>query len=137
MYTYPIQKIVFMLQIMKALVLLQVRYKETRKADMVISSSSGSDTDDIGTFSGSSLGGLCYCIEIKDTILPPWVVCGVSAAMSSEGRSFLSTYILLNLSWSNCSAHSASRVACLHISHLRLMRFVFIAGLILILCQLA
>ncbi|THU74874.1 hypothetical protein C4D60_Mb04t38000 [Musa balbisiana] len=70
----------------------EVRCKEIRKADMVIASSCGSDTEDFETISGSSARGLCYSIEIKDTVLPPWIVCGICAAMSSDGRSFESTF---------------------------------------------
>lgn len=60
---------------------------------MVIPSSCGSDTEDFETISGSSARGICYSIEIKDTVLPPWIVCGICAAMSSDGRSFESTYV--------------------------------------------
>ncbi|KAJ8513878.1 hypothetical protein OPV22_004312 [Ensete ventricosum] len=70
----------------------EVRCKEIRKADMVIPSSRGSDTEDLETISGSSARGLCYSIEIKDTVLPPWIVCGICAAMSSDGRSFESIF---------------------------------------------
>ncbi|XP_064962945.1 uncharacterized protein LOC103974649 isoform X2 [Musa acuminata AAA Group] len=70
----------------------EVRCKEIRKADMVIPSSCGSDTEDFETISGSSARGICYSIEIKDTVLPPWIVCGICAAMSSDGRSFESTF---------------------------------------------
>ncbi|RZR71163.1 hypothetical protein BHM03_00003930 [Ensete ventricosum] len=70
----------------------EVRCKEIRKADMVIPSSCGSDTEDLETISGSSARGLCYSIEIKDTVLPPWIVCGICAAMSSDGRSFESIF---------------------------------------------
>ncbi|CAL9053314.1 unnamed protein product [Musa banksii] len=59
---------------------------------MVIPSSCGSDTEDFETISGSSARGICYSIEIKDTVLPPWIVCGICAAMSSDGRSFESTF---------------------------------------------
>ncbi|URD97052.1 downstream neighbor of Son [Musa troglodytarum] len=70
----------------------EVRCKEIRKADMVIPSSCGSDTEDFETMPGSSARGLCYSIEIKDTVVPPWIVCGICAAMSSDGRSFESIF---------------------------------------------
>lgn len=38
-----------------------------------------------------SKGNLCCSIEIKDTILPPWVISGICAAMSSEEKSFESS----------------------------------------------
>ncbi|XP_077242997.1 downstream neighbor of Son [Tasmannia lanceolata] len=36
--------------------------------------------------------GICYSIEIKDAILPPWTICGVCAAMGSDGRSFEASF---------------------------------------------
>ncbi|KAF6169922.1 hypothetical protein GIB67_034314 [Kingdonia uniflora] len=41
-----------------------------------------------GELSKESSTGVCYSIEIKDTVLPPWTVCGVCASMGGEGRSF-------------------------------------------------
>ncbi|WOK97574.1 hypothetical protein Cni_G06282 [Canna indica] len=70
----------------------EVRCREMRKADMVFPSSSESEMKDIETISGSSVGSFCYSIEVKDTVLPPWVVCGICAAMSSDGRSFESNF---------------------------------------------
>ncbi|KAG6506100.1 hypothetical protein ZIOFF_031415 [Zingiber officinale] len=62
--------------------------KEIRKADMIFTSSSGSNTSDTEMTPG--FGGLCFSVELKDTIIPPWVVYGVWSAMSAGGTSFQS-----------------------------------------------
>ncbi|XP_078447768.1 downstream neighbor of Son isoform X2 [Wolffia australiana] len=48
----------------------EVRYREMRRVD----------EDDAGP--------MCYSVELKDTILPPWVVSGLCAAMQAHGDSF-------------------------------------------------
>ncbi|XP_039131432.1 protein downstream neighbor of Son [Dioscorea cayenensis subsp. rotundata] len=65
----------------------QVRCKEMKRADLIVSSG-GINREDIEAISGLSSAGVCYSIEVKDTILPPWVVCKICAAMSSDGRSY-------------------------------------------------
>ncbi|XP_020091412.1 protein downstream neighbor of Son isoform X1 [Ananas comosus] len=71
----------------------EVRCKEMRKANMVVPSSRGSESEEqTEAILGSSGNGICYSIEIKDTILPPWIVSGVCATMSSDGRSFDSVF---------------------------------------------
>ncbi|KAJ0966352.1 hypothetical protein J5N97_027490 [Dioscorea zingiberensis] len=65
----------------------QVRCKEMKRADLIVSSGR-TGREDIESDSGLSSAGVCYSIEIKDTILPPWVVCRVCQAMSSDGRNF-------------------------------------------------
>lgn len=64
-----------------------------RKADMVVPSSSGSDREDAEAIPGLSGTGICYSLEIKDTVIPPWIVSGLCLAMSSDFRSFESTYV--------------------------------------------
>ncbi|XP_038977709.1 protein downstream neighbor of Son-like isoform X4 [Phoenix dactylifera] len=70
----------------------EVRCKEMRKADMVVPSSSASDTEDAEAIPGLSAAGFCYSLEIKDTVIPPWIVSGLCSAMSSDFRSFESTF---------------------------------------------
>jgi len=60
---------------------------------VILPYSSGSDADGAEDSLGSSGTAICYSIEIKDTILPPWTVSGLCAAMSSDGRSFESRYV--------------------------------------------
>lgn len=77
----------------------EVRCKEIKRADAVIPSSTGSDTDETEYILNPSAGSTSYSIEVKDTILPPWVICRLCAAMSSDGRtfeSFLTTQPLSN-----------------------------------------
>ena len=45
---------------------------------------------------GSS-AGFFYSIEIKDAYLPPWVICSLCEAMSSQGISFEARYEILAL----------------------------------------
>ncbi|GJN35554.1 hypothetical protein PR202_gb24342 [Eleusine coracana subsp. coracana] len=66
---------------------MQVKCREMRKADMGLFSSGGFDTD-LGSALASSSGNICYSMEIKDMILPPWVVSGICSAMSLDARSF-------------------------------------------------
>ncbi|RLN30802.1 protein downstream neighbor of Son [Panicum miliaceum] len=65
----------------------EVKCREMRRADMGLLSSGGFDTEPGSAFA-STAGNICYSMEIKDPILPPWVVSGVCAAMSSDARSF-------------------------------------------------
>ncbi|CAL4897621.1 unnamed protein product [Urochloa decumbens] len=65
----------------------EVKCREMRRADMGLLSSGGFDTEPGSAFA-STAGNICYSMEIKDPVLPPWVVSGVCAAMSSDARSF-------------------------------------------------
>ncbi|PUZ67963.1 hypothetical protein GQ55_3G476600 [Panicum hallii var. hallii] len=65
----------------------EVKCREMRRADMGLLSSGGFDTEPGSAFA-STAGNICYSMEIKDPILPPWVVSGVCTAMSSDARSF-------------------------------------------------
>lgn len=44
-----------------------------------------------GAFQDSS--SVCYSIDIKDAILPPWTTYGVCTAMGSDGKSFEARYV--------------------------------------------
>ncbi|XP_062167488.1 uncharacterized protein LOC133873750 isoform X2 [Alnus glutinosa] len=63
----------------------EVRCMELKRADH-IAAPKGSSKD--GESVKGSSAGLCYCIEIKDAYLPPWIICSICDVMSSEGRSF-------------------------------------------------
>ncbi|PVH63240.1 hypothetical protein PAHAL_3G503100 [Panicum hallii] len=65
----------------------EVKCREMRRADMGLLSSGGFDAEPGSAFASTS-GNICYSMEIKDPILPPWVVSGVCTAMSSDARSF-------------------------------------------------
>lgn len=69
----------------------EVKCREMKRAD-VVPSSSGSDAEGPGANLGSSAISTCYSIEIKDTVLPPWTVSAICAAMSSGGKSFESSF---------------------------------------------
>lgn len=66
--------------------LSQVRCKEVKRANAV----GGGFSMDDGAFQDSS--SVCYSIEIKDAILPPWTTYGVCTAMGSGGKSFEARY---------------------------------------------
>lgn len=62
----------------------EVKCREMRRADM---SSGGFDTEQGSAFA-STAGNVCYSMEVKDAVLPPWVVSGLCAAMSLDATSF-------------------------------------------------
>ncbi|KAG8092845.1 hypothetical protein GUJ93_ZPchr0012g20122 [Zizania palustris] len=65
----------------------EVKCREMKKADMGIGSS-GFGSEEPGSTFTSVAGNICYSMEIKDPILPPWVVSGICAAMSCNANSF-------------------------------------------------
>ncbi|KAF8403417.1 hypothetical protein HHK36_011520 [Tetracentron sinense] len=69
----------------------EVRCKEMKRAESVAFPLRGPHIED-GESNQDSQAGVCYSIEIKDTFLPPWIICGVCAAMSSEGRNFEASF---------------------------------------------
>lgn len=64
----------------------EVKCRELKTVDAVVSCLSGSSLEDV-TAEGS-VAGVCYSIEIKDTIIPPWTISGLCASMGADGRSF-------------------------------------------------
>ncbi|KAG0477092.1 hypothetical protein HPP92_013933 [Vanilla planifolia] len=70
----------------------KVQCKEMRRANTIGASSSDSEADAKGEPLVSSAKPMCYSIEVKDTILPPWIICRLCAAMSSDGTTFESTF---------------------------------------------
>jgi hypothetical protein len=62
-----------------------------RRADMGLLSSGGFDTEQGSAFA-STTGNICYSMEVKDAVLPPWVVSGLCATMSLDVISFDLTY---------------------------------------------
>ncbi|XP_029126393.1 uncharacterized protein LOC114914915 [Cajanus cajan] len=64
---------------------------ETRRAEDIAASYNGSIWKDGESARGSS-DGLCT-IEIKNALLPPWVICDTCALMASEGRSFEASFV--------------------------------------------
>lgn len=65
----------------------EVKCREMRRADTGLVVSGGFDAEPGSAFA-STTGNVCYSMEIKDTVLPPWVVSGLCAAMSSDARGF-------------------------------------------------
>ncbi|KAH1258902.1 hypothetical protein GmHk_03G008511 [Glycine max] len=68
-----------------------IKCVETRRAEDIAASYNGSIWKDGESAQGSS-DSLCT-IEIKDALLPPWIICGICALMASEGRSFEASFV--------------------------------------------
>uniref|UniRef100_A0A0E0MPQ8 Uncharacterized protein n=1 Tax=Oryza punctata TaxID=4537 RepID=A0A0E0MPQ8_ORYPU len=92
----------------------EVKCKEMRKADIGLVSG-GFDAEEPGSTFASVTGNICYSMEIKDPVLPPWVVSGICAAMSSDANSFDLTMATepssmgLNAAFSCVSSNSQSK----------------------------
>ncbi|PKU72590.1 uncharacterized protein LOC110111729 isoform X2 [Dendrobium catenatum] len=61
----------------------EVKCREIKKAENFIDSNASLS---------SSESPLCYSIEVKDTVLPPWVISRLSAAMTINGNTFESIF---------------------------------------------
>lgn len=64
---------------------------EMRSAEHIAASYDGSKGKDVELAKDSS-DGICYSIEIRDTFLPPWIICGICSLMGSEGKDFEARY---------------------------------------------
>ncbi|KAF5185854.1 downstream neighbor of Son [Thalictrum thalictroides] len=69
----------------------EVKCKEMKKANSISPGPREPHLEDTESAKDSS-AGVCYSIEIKDVILPPWVICGICASMGSEGKSFEASF---------------------------------------------
>ncbi|CAJ1881385.1 unnamed protein product [Sphenostylis stenocarpa] len=67
-----------------------IKCMETRRAEDIAASHNGSIRKD-GESIQESPDSICT-IEIKDALLPPWIICRMCALMSSEGRSFEASF---------------------------------------------
>ena len=68
-----------------------IKCMEMRRAED-IAVNNGSNWKDNDFAQGSSDGLFCS-IEIKDTLIPPWIICSICALMGSEGRSFEASFV--------------------------------------------
>ncbi|GLT88392.1 hypothetical protein SLE2022_064190 [Rubroshorea leprosula] len=69
----------------------EVRCMEIKRVDHVADLNNGSFYKNGNSIQNPSTD-VCYCIEIKDTYLPPWIISSVCAIMGSEGRSFEASF---------------------------------------------
>lgn len=67
----------------------QVRCKEIKRVDAL--QSKGRVAKDAESVASKS--GVSYSIEVKDTYLPPWIICSICAAMGCEGMSFEASFM--------------------------------------------
>uniref|UniRef100_A0A5B6YNX2 Protein downstream neighbor of Son n=1 Tax=Davidia involucrata TaxID=16924 RepID=A0A5B6YNX2_DAVIN len=68
----------------------EVRCKEVRRVDhssFPLKECNMNDEPNQG-----SSAGFCYSIEIKDAYIPPWIICSVCEALSSEAMSFEASF---------------------------------------------
>ncbi|MED6161975.1 hypothetical protein PIB30_066007 [Stylosanthes scabra] len=70
-----------------------IKCMEMRKAEHIATSYDHSTLKN-GELAQGSSDSLCCSIEIKDTILPPWIICGACALLSSEGRNFEASFVM-------------------------------------------
>ncbi|MED6106202.1 hypothetical protein PIB30_002655 [Stylosanthes scabra] len=71
-----------------------IKCMEMRRAEQIAASYNGYDwKDGDGEPAQGSPDGLSCSIEIKDTFLPPWIICGVCALLSSEGGRFEASFV--------------------------------------------
>ncbi|KAK7396798.1 hypothetical protein VNO78_17957 [Psophocarpus tetragonolobus] len=66
-----------------------IKCMETRRAEDI--ASYNRSWNDVECGRGSS-DGLCT-VEIKDTLLPPWIICSICALMASEGTDFEASFV--------------------------------------------
>lgn len=65
---------------------------ELKRSDHNATHDGGSKERD-GEFMQSSSSNLfCSSVEIKDSFIPPWIICSICAVMGSEGGSFEARY---------------------------------------------
>ncbi|KAF7804199.1 protein downstream neighbor of Son-like [Senna tora] len=69
-----------------------IKCMEMRRAEHIAASCEGSNWKDVELAQGSS-DGICCSIEIRDTFLPPWIICGICSLMGSEGRNFEASFV--------------------------------------------
>ncbi|KAL0410210.1 UNVERIFIED_CONTAM: hypothetical protein Slati_3610700 [Sesamum latifolium] len=74
----------------------EVRCKQVRRVDHISSQLHDSNMDSEPNRTSSA--GICYSVEIRDTYLPPWVICGICDAMCSNGGDFQASFATESMS---------------------------------------
>ncbi|XP_068635393.1 uncharacterized protein [Aristolochia californica] len=69
----------------------EVKCKEMKRADAILPSKVHQTEN--GRSSQDSSSGVCYSLEIKDTVIPPWTISGLCATMCSQGNSFEASFV--------------------------------------------
>ncbi|KAI4300615.1 hypothetical protein L6164_033971 [Bauhinia variegata] len=69
-----------------------IKCMEMKRVEHIAAAYGGSIGKDGESADGSSYG-LCCSIEIKDAFLPPWIISGMCAFMSSEGGTFETSFV--------------------------------------------
>ncbi|KAB1222510.1 Protein downstream neighbor of Son [Morella rubra] len=93
----------------------EVRCTEFKRADHIAVPPKGASN--YGEHLQGPSPGMCYSIEIKDSYVPPWIVCSICAVMGSEGRSFEASFtteptsVGLNVALGTACEKSASQAA--------------------------
>ncbi|PIN20246.1 hypothetical protein CDL12_07067 [Handroanthus impetiginosus] len=68
----------------------EVKCKQVRRVDHVSSQLKDSNMDGEPR---SSAAGICYSVEIRDSCIPPWAICGICNAMRSNGGDFQASFV--------------------------------------------
>lgn len=68
----------------------QVKCKQVKRADTIHCMGSSH-----ARIVGDPSCSICYSIEIRDAILPPWVICRICKVMGLDGRTFEARYLVL------------------------------------------
>ncbi|KAL7137203.1 hypothetical protein ABFS83_10G077000 [Erythranthe nasuta] len=69
----------------------EVKCKQTKKVDYTGSQLMGSNIDNESKSRSSP--AMHYSIEIRDTYIPPWIVCGICNSMRSNGADFEARFV--------------------------------------------
>lgn len=100
---------------------------------MVVLSGTNENRTTIEELSNSNI---CYSIEIINSIIPPWVISGICAAMTADGTSFDSMYGQLSLSLSTFRLFNFLQVLLMHVYYLPFFFCIFLFCLLFILIKL-
>ncbi|XP_049936093.1 uncharacterized protein LOC116262062 isoform X2 [Nymphaea colorata] len=72
----------------------QVRCKQVRRADTIHCTTG---TSHVG-IEGDPSSSICYSIEIRDSVLPPWVICRICKVMGLDDKTFEASFTMDPLS---------------------------------------
>ncbi|KAG9445230.1 hypothetical protein H6P81_016570 [Aristolochia fimbriata] len=92
----------------------EVKCKEMKRADAILPSKV--HQTEYGRSIQDPSAGVCYSLEIKDTVIPPWTVSGLCESMCSQGNSFEASFHMdpisagLNVAFDAISRKSDSSV---------------------------
>ncbi|XP_015900390.1 uncharacterized protein LOC107433608 [Ziziphus jujuba] len=69
----------------------EVKFMELKRSEQNAAHDRGSKEKD-GELMQSSSSNICSSVEIKDSFIPPWIICSICSVLGSEGRSFEASF---------------------------------------------